>query len=289
MGRALTHHEFCFVLGLARQQAAPTTANELAGGRRNEKAHGQLWCVNPIGLSQRRILGGPRIRSKPGRTHKVARFRLKGANSRVALFGRVGRIAGVAFSFVFRGLLGRSFAVVVAWTSRTSSCWSCATSSRSCVVMARGRSLASLIVRCSRRRPATSHRRCAARVWSPRGRCRVGIALAPQVAPVGRPARATAHAWRGAGPGAARESALGPSADHRRGGQTGLRGLAHDCPSAVGPRGTGTGGAEVRSRLARVPTCSGGGHRRLRRPHRRQRVPTPLPVLFFIARASRRV
>ena len=68
------------------------------------------------------------------------------------------------------------FGVVAAWTSRTSSCWSCATSSRSCAARSRGQGFAPLIVPCSRRRPGTCHAPRAARVWSLRGRCCVGIA-----------------------------------------------------------------------------------------------------------------
>ena len=80
-------------------------------------------------------------------------------------------------------------------------------------------------------------------------------ARAPKVAAAARPARTPTHADRRAGPGAAAgtgESALGPSANHRRARQTRLPGVAIDRPSAARPRRTRTGSTEVRPGLARV-------------------------------------
>jgi SAM-dependent methyltransferase len=53
--------------------------------------------------------------------------------------------------------------------------WPCATSSRSCVARWRGLGFAPRIVRCLRRRLAICRARRAARVWSLRGRCCVGV------------------------------------------------------------------------------------------------------------------
>ena len=61
----------------------------------------------------------------------------------------------------------RSFGVAAGWTSRTSSCSSFVTSSRSCAARWRGRSLAPRIVPCWRRRLATCRAPRAARDWSP--------------------------------------------------------------------------------------------------------------------------
>ena len=88
------------------------------------------------------------------------------------------------------------FGDVVAWTSRTSSCWSCATNSMFCAARSRGRSFAPLIVPCSRRRPATCHARHAKRVWSPRERCCGGIAYSCAGNGGSRPAGADAHPSR---------------------------------------------------------------------------------------------
>jgi hypothetical protein len=85
------------------------------------------------------------------------------------------------------------FGDVVAWTSRTSSCWSCATSSMFCAARSRGRSFAPLTVPCSPRRPATCHAPRAKRVWSPRERCCGGIAHSCTGNGGSRPAGADAH------------------------------------------------------------------------------------------------
>jgi putative transposase len=106
---------------------------------------------------------------------------LKGANTRVAPFaGRVGKIADRGLLVSLRGVpgsaRGHSSGVVVAWTSGTSSCSSCATSSRSCAARSRGRGFAPRIVPCSRRRRASCHAGRAGRAWSLRERCCGGIA-----------------------------------------------------------------------------------------------------------------
>jgi hypothetical protein len=149
--------------------------------------------------------------------------RLKGANSRVAPFaGRAGRIAGVAFSLLylsFRGLLGCSSAVVVAWTSRTSSSWFCVTSLRWCAGRSRVRGFALRIVPCSRRWPATCRAPRALRVWSARGRCCGGIGRSCAGSGGSHPAGADGRLRPlRCGPAVAvgsRQSAVGPSADQR--------------------------------------------------------------------------
>jgi putative transposase len=64
----------------------------------------------------------------------------------------------VTFSFLYlalRALLGAVLDLVVGWTSRTSSCWSCATSSRCCGARWHGHSFVPRIARCSR--PTARH------------------------------------------------------------------------------------------------------------------------------------
>ena len=108
-------------------------------------------------------------------------YDVKGANSPVAPGRREGwedrRPWPSRFSTSRSGpFWAHSFSVLVAWTSRTSSCWSCATSSGSCAARSRGRGFVPLIVPCSRRQRASCHARRVARVWSLRARCCVGIA-----------------------------------------------------------------------------------------------------------------
>jgi hypothetical protein len=99
-----------------------------------------------------------------------ARRALKGANSPVAPGLREGwedrRPWPSRFSTSRSGpFWAHSFAVAVAWTSRTLSCWSCATSSRFCVAKSRGRSFAPRTVPCSRQLPRPSR---GARLVTPR-------------------------------------------------------------------------------------------------------------------------
>jgi hypothetical protein len=157
--------------------------------------------------------------------------------------------------------------VAVAWMSRTSSCWSCATSWTFGVARSRGRSFAPLIVPCSRRRPATCH----APPWRASGHPAHAVALASsararEVATAARPARTPAHASRRAGRGAAAaagESALGPPADQRRAGQTRVAGIANDGTSAACPRRARPGPAR----------SSGPGWREFLRTRRRASLP----------------
>jgi hypothetical protein len=90
----------------------------------------------------------------------------------------------------------QSFGVAVAWTSRTSSCWSCATRSRCCAARARRRSFAQLIGPCSRQRPAICQPPRAALVWSFRGRCCGGIGRSCAESGASRPVGADARESR---------------------------------------------------------------------------------------------
>jgi hypothetical protein len=166
----------------------------------------------------------------------------------------------------------RSFGVAAVWTSRTSSCSSCVTSSRSCAARWRGRTFVPRIVPCWRRRPATWHAPRAARAWSLRRLCCAGIVRSCAGSGDSRPTGAGAHPSRlrcaRSCCGWLTRIRAGPSADQRGARQTRLRSVAIDRPSATRPRWVWAGSTALRSGVAGVPARSGGEHRRLRLLHR---------------------
>jgi hypothetical protein len=188
--------------------------------------------------------------------------------------------------------LGCSSAVAVASMSRTSSSWSCATSLRCCAGRSRVRTFAPRIVPCWRQRLATCHAPRAARVWSLRGRCCVGIGRSCAGSGDRRPARAGARPSRlryarsccswltrihaGAIGGSA-ASSLGFAASPPT-----VRRLLARAGFGPAPRSSGPGWREfLRAQAASIVACDFFTVESvlLRRYY----------VLFFIAHASRRV
>jgi hypothetical protein len=166
--------------------------------------------------------------------------------------------------------------------------------SRSCAASSRGRTFAVLIARCSRRRPATCHPPRAARVWSPRGPCCVGIERScagsggsRQCSADARPCQArcgpSCCGWHGR----IRAGAIGESAASWPNSGCSYR---HRRSPAARPRRAGAGPAEVGSGLARVPARPGGEHRRMQLLHRRQCALAPvLRVVLHRARKPARL
>ena len=235
----------------------------------------------------------PIARAEPGTAAPEGRQ----YSCRVSLGGLGGSTAWSSpFSISRSGLcLAHWFEVAGAWTRRTSSCWSCGTSSRFCAARSRGPKL----------RPADRALLAAAACHLPRrsrgqasGHPKDAAALASgaratEVAAAVRPARAAAAAGGGAGVGAAartRESALGPSPDLRRAGQARLPRLADEHPPAARPS----------ARLEPAPRRAGPSWREFLRAQAASIVACDFftvesvflrryYVLFFIAHGSRRV